>query len=240
MAGPGLVPLFLFMTDHKTTDFSCDVTGYRSGFRRIGLNSSKIHADFVRLEVFLRMDRFQELDEDVSYRSMREYARVSAFLPIKVRRIPEEERRGLMSRIVIESAMTEHPEMPEIENPALAASLLILSSKLDSIIRLLAFPANSDRELDFARVNISAGGLSTASSQLYALDDHVEARLILPTAPFMILYIYGRVLKCDAACEKFDLCIEFTDIDDDIREEIVKFVFHKQREILRKQRNSAL
>ncbi len=55
------------------------------------------------------MDRFQELDEDVSYRSMREYAGASAFLPIKIRRVPEEERRGLMSRIVIESAMTKHP-----------------------------------------------------------------------------------------------------------------------------------
>ncbi len=186
------------------------------------------------------MDRFQELDEDASYRSMREYARVSAFLPIRVRRVPEEERQGLMSRIVVESAMTEHPEMPEIENEALAVSLNILSSKLDSIIRLLAFPANSGRELDYARVNISAGGLSTAAGQPYAVDDLVEARLILPTAPFMIFYIYGRVVKCDAACEKFDLCIEFTDIDDDIREEIVKFVFHKQREIMRKQRNSIL
>ncbi|MGA2027272.1 MAG: PilZ domain-containing protein [Syntrophobacteraceae bacterium] len=186
------------------------------------------------------MDRFQELDEDASYRSLREYARVSAFLPVRVRPVLEKERQGLRSRIVIESAMTEHPEMPEIENEALSACLHILNSKLDSIIRLLAFPSNKDREVDFARVNISAGGLSTSSSQLYALDDLVEARLILPTAPFMIFYVYGKVVKCDAVCEKFELCIEFTEIDDDIREEIVKYVFHKQREIMRKHRNSAL
>jgi c-di-GMP-binding flagellar brake protein YcgR len=169
---------------------------------------------------------------------MREYARVNAFLPVRIRPVLEEERQGLRSRIVIESAMTEHPEMPEIENEALSACLHILNSKLDSIIRLLAFPSNSNRELDFARVNISAGGLSISSSRLYALDDLVETRMILPTAPSMIFYIYGKVVKCDAAGEKFELCIEFTDIDDDIREEIEKYVFHKQREILRKKRSS--
>ena len=186
------------------------------------------------------MDRFQESEEDVSYRSLRQYARVSAFLPVRIRQVLEEEWQSLRSRIVIESAMTEHPEMPELANEALSACLHILNSRLDSIIRLLAFPSNSDRELDFARVNISAGGLSIYSSQAYALDDLVETRLILPTAPSMIFYIYGKVVKCDAACEKFELCIEFTEIDDDIREEIAKYVFQKQREILRKLRNSAL
>jgi c-di-GMP-binding flagellar brake protein YcgR len=184
------------------------------------------------------MDCFQELDEDKSYRSLREYARVSAFLPVRIRPVLEEERESLRSRIVVESALTEHPELPEIEDEVLADCLQILNSKLDSIIRLLAFPSGSHRELDFAKVNISAGGLSTSSSECCALDDLVEIRLMLPTAPLMILYVYGKVVKCDAAPEKFQLCIEFTEIDDDIREQIEKYVFHKQREILRKKRSS--
>jgi c-di-GMP-binding flagellar brake protein YcgR len=180
------------------------------------------------------MDGFQELDEDKSYRSLREYARVSAFLPVRIRPVLEKERPSLRSRIVVESALTEHPELPEIEDKVLSACLQILNSKLDSIIRLLAFPSDSHRELDFARVNISAGGLSTSSSECCALDDLVEIRLMLPTAPIMIFYVYGKVVKCDAAYGKFRLCIEFTEIDDDIREQIAKYVFHKQREILRK------
>ncbi len=184
------------------------------------------------------MDGFQELEEDNSYRSLREYARVSAYLPVRIRPVSEKERQSLRSRIVVESALTEHPEMPEIEDEVLSDCLQILNSKLDTIIRLLAFPADSPRELDFARVNISAGGLSTSSSECCALDDLVEIRLMLPTAPFMIFYVYGTVVKCDAASEKFQLCIEFTEIDDDIREQIAKYVFHKQREILRKKRSS--
>ena len=183
------------------------------------------------------MAGFQELDEDRFYRSMREYARVSAYLPVKVRPVPEEERQNLLSRVVVEFALTEHPQMPQVQDEALWACLEILNSKLDSIIRMLAFPSDSHRELGFSKVNISAGGLSTPSTEPYAPDDPVEIKLMLPTAPAMLFYIYGKVVNCDKANQKYELCIEFTEIDDDIREQIAKFVFHKQREILRKKRS---
>ena len=183
------------------------------------------------------MDGFQELDEDKLYRTLREYARVSAFLPIRIRPVLEEERHGLRSRIVVEPALTAHREMPEVEDETLSACLHMLNSKLDSIIKLLALQSNSNRELDFARVNISAGGLCTSFNEHYAPGDLVEIRLMLPTASFTILYVYGKVVNCDAAQEKFGLCIEFTEIDDDIRDQIEKYVFQKQREILRKKRS---
>ena len=129
------------------------------------------------------------------YRSLREYSRVEAFLPVRIRPVPEEERQNIISRIVIESALTEHPELPQLEDEVLSACLQILNSKLDSIIRLLAFPSNSHKELDFEMVNISAGGLSTSSTEVYAPGDLVEIRLMLPTAPFMIFYVYGNVVK---------------------------------------------
>ena len=105
-------------------------------------------------------------DEDKLYRSLREYSRVEAYLPVRIRPVSEEERQNIRSRIVIESALTEHPEMPQVEDEVLSACLQILNAKLDSIIRLLAFPSNSHRELDFQMVNISAGGLSTSSEEV--------------------------------------------------------------------------
>ena len=89
-------------------------------------------------------------------------------------------------------------------------------------------------------VNISAGGLSTSSEEVFSTDDLVEIRLMLPTAPFMIFYVYGNVVKCDPVCQKHETCVEFTEIDDDIREQIAKYVFHRQREILRKKRSIGL
>ncbi len=176
-------------------------------------------------------------DEDSGYRSLREYSRVEAYLPVRIRPVPEEERQNMRSRIVMESVLTEHPELPQLEDEVLSACLQILNSKLDSIIRLLAFPSNSHKELEFAMVNISAGGLSTSSSEAFAQGDLVEIRVMLPTAPYMIFYVYGNVIKCAPACQKHEVCIEFTDIDDDIREQIAKYVFQRQREILRKKRS---
>lgn len=183
------------------------------------------------------MGGFQELDKDGVYRSLREYARVNAYLPLTIRPVGEEERQSLRSRVVIESALTEHPEMPELEDQTLSACLHILNSKLDSIIRMLAFPSNGPKDLDFSKVNISAGGLSTYSIQGHAVNDLVEIRLMLPTAPLMVNYIYGKVVKCEAVNGKYEIYVEYTEIDDDIREQIAKYVFQKQREILRKNRS---
>ena len=176
--------------------------------------------------------------EDKPYRSLREYSRVEAFLPVRMRLVLEEGRKNIVSRIVIESALTEHPELPQVEDEVLSACLQILNSKLDSIIRLLAFPSNSNKELDFEMVNISAGGLSTLSTEVYDPGNFVEIRLMLPTAPFMIFYVYGNVVKCEPMCQKYEVCVEFTEIDNDIREQIAKYVFHRQREILRKKRSN--
>ncbi len=188
------------------------------------------------MEALRKMAFFLE-DEDSGYRSLREYSRVEAFLPVRIRPVPEEERQNMRSRFVVESVLTEHPELPQLEDEVLSACLQILNSKLDSIIRLLAFPSNSHKELEFAMVNISAGGMSTSSSEVFAQGDLVEIRLMLPTVPYMILYVYGNVVKCAPGCQKHEVCVEFTDIDDDIREQIAKYVFQRQREILRKKRS---
>ncbi len=182
------------------------------------------------------MNGFKEFEEDSPFLSMREYARVTGYLTVNIRAVPLEERQQLRSRIVVESALAEHPEMPEIEDQALSDCLKILNSKLDSIIKMLAFDSKS-KEMDLLKVNISGGGLRVLSTASYVRDDFVEIKLMLPTAVSMIFYIYGKVVSCEPVGESSELCVEFTDIDDDIREQIEKYVFHKQREILRKKRS---
>lgn len=182
------------------------------------------------------MNGFRELEEDKQFLPLREYARVTGYLPVSIRAVPEEEREELSSRVVVESVSPEHPELPALEDEVLATCLQILNSKLDSIIKMLAFHSAS-KEMDLAKVNISDGGLRIFSTVEYARDDFLEIRLILPTAPSMIFYIYGKVVSCETGSEHGELSIEFTDIDDDIREQIAKYVFHKQRELLRKKRS---
>lgn len=192
------------------------------------------HRAFV--EDLVGMERFMESDEEKYYRSLREYSRVNAYLPVQVRLVKEEERESVRSRMALESVLTQHPDLPEIDDRAIAESLQILNAKLDSIIRMLSLQNRDHEGLELEQVNISAGGVSTFSRQIFAENDFVEVRLMLPSSPFMVFYVYGTVIKCAQACDKYRVMVEFTEIDEDIREQLAKYVFERQREILRKKR----
>ncbi|MEN6437684.1 MAG: PilZ domain-containing protein [Syntrophobacter sp.] len=157
-------------------------------------------------------------------------------MPIEVRLVPEEERANARSRTSLETALTENQEMPEPNDRILAECLRVLNTKLDTIIRLLALQTADYSALRQEEVNISAGGLSTFVKENFQLGDMVEVRMMLPTSPYTIFYIYGNIVKIDKECNRSKVSIEFTMIDEDIREHIVKYVFERQREILRKKR----
>lgn len=177
-----------------------------------------------------------ESEEDKLYRSLREYSRVDAFLPVQICGVAPESRQKVRSRIAFESVIAEHPEMPELEDKMLAECFQILNAKLDTILKMLAFPEKRNGGFELERVNISAGGLSTFAVKPFEPGEMVEIRLMLPSTPFNVLYIYGNVVKCEICNDRPMVYIEYTVIDEDIREQIAKYVFERQREILRKKR----
>ncbi len=182
------------------------------------------------------MNDFSSSDEERYYRSLREYSRVDGFLPVQIRPVSEVERPGVRSRTSYESALTEQLEMPESDDRVITQCLRVLNSKLDTIIRMLAFQTMDYKSLKLEHVNISAGGIWTCWSEAISPGSLVEVRLMLPTSPYTIFYVYGNVVKCDTIDQKSAISIEFTIIDEDIREHIAKYVFERQREILRKKR----
>lgn len=176
------------------------------------------------------------MENDEQYRSLREFSRVEAFLPVQITRVGEADRAAVRSHSSFESALTGHQEMPEPDDKVISECLRILNSKLDSIIQMLASQKKEYERLPLRQINISAGGMRTWVENGLALNDLVEVRMMLPTAPFMVFYIYGTVVKIEQSANKCRVSVEFTEIDDDIREQIVKYVFERQREILRKKR----
>lgn len=176
-------------------------------------------------------------DEEAKYRSLREYSRVDGHLPIHISAVPENRHSMAWSRTSLEAALTEHQEMPEVSDRVISECLNIINSKLDTIIRMLAFQSKDYCSLQLEEVNISAGGLSVATGELIECGTLVEIQLMLPTAPYLILYIYGNVVRSEPEGERNRVWVYFTLIDEDIREHIVKYVFERQREILRKKRN---
>jgi c-di-GMP-binding flagellar brake protein YcgR len=161
---------------------------------------------------------------------------VDAFLPVQITRVAESDRESVISHSSFESALTGHQEMPEPDDKVISECLRILNSKLDNIIQMLASQKKEYERLPLRQINISAGGLRTCVESRLALKDFVEVRMMLPTAPFMVFYVYGVVVKVEQTTANCRISVEFTEIDDDIREQIVKYVFERQREILRKKR----
>lgn len=174
--------------------------------------------------------------EDKAYREMREYSRVDSYLPIEIRRVPMEEKGCMRSRTSVESVMTDFQNFPEIEeNQVLSECLRILNAKLDTIVNMLTLQCTEYSRLKFAQVNISAGGLSVASEVCFEPGETVEIRLMLPSTTYVIFYLYGNVVKVERESSGlYQIAVEFTEIDEDIRDRIAKHVFERQREILRK------
>jgi hypothetical protein len=176
------------------------------------------------------------VQEEAKYRSLREYSRADGYLPVQINLVPEDQQALARSRTSLEAALTENQELPELNDRVIAECLRVLNSKLDTIIRMLAFQSQEYSSLRLEPVNISAGGISATTADPIECGDMVEIRLMLPTAPYVIFYVYGNVVRSEPEGERLRIWVYFTLIDEDIREQIVKYVFERQREILRKRR----
>lgn len=176
------------------------------------------------------------MQNDDRYMRMREFSRVDAHVPFAVRVVPPEERPNIRSKISGEAILAEFQALTDVEDKVLSDWLKMLNAKLDSIINMLTFQREGFGSLPFAQVNISGGGLGFNSREKYNQGDVLEMKMILPTMPPVALYIYGEVVKVEQQINGYAVAVKFIAMDEDIRDEIVKFVFRRQREILREKR----
>jgi hypothetical protein len=177
-----------------------------------------------------------DTEEEKYFRTLREYSRVDAFLPVHIRLVASAELQTLRSRTTVESVITESREMPEPDDKILAECLQILNAKLDSILKILSFQTSECNTLCLRQVNISAGGLSVSTNDAFEGGSIVEIRMMLPATPYVVYYLYGEVVSSELVGKLWQNSIVYTEVDVDIREQIAKFVFERQREILRKKR----
>ncbi len=174
---------------------------------------------------------------DTRFVQMREYSRVDATLPFEVRVVSDEERQNLRSRTSMESALTESQQLPDVGESALGECLKIINRKLDTILNLLTLQTRECCTLQSTPVNISAGGVRVLLPVEHAIGEVLEVKMMLPTLPYVVFYLYGDVVRTETTEQGMHLtCIEFTSIDEEIRDKIAKFVFEKQREVLRMKR----
>ncbi len=174
--------------------------------------------------------------QEEQFSRMREFSRVDSYIPLQVRLVPAEERETIRSRTSGQTASIETRDLPDLQDKFLNDWVKLLNSKLDAIVNMLVLQREGFSSMPVTRVNISGGGLGFLSKDRYNLGNIIEAKLVLPMMPPVALFVYGEVVKVDQLTNAYSIATKFIAMDEDVRDEIVKYVFRRQREILREQR----
>jgi len=168
----------------------------------------------------------------------REYSRVEAYMPFEYRVVTPEEKDHIHAEIPGNIAAVELrsiPDMAEYDH-ILGEWLMILNSKLDTIIRLMTLQNEGFFGLPYKAINISGGGMSFTLQQALAIGETVEIKTMLTSHQAIALRIYGEVVKSEAQDQGYLIAVRYIHMDDSIRDEIIHFVFEREREIIRERK----
>lgn len=172
------------------------------------------------------------LEED----NKRNFSRVDAFIPLSYRLVPKEDHVFIQSEIIDRFSMDTFSTFPEITDQPLFNGLSILNAKLDKILYLLTIRNEDLRSPSSRLVNISGAGLRFTLSEKFEDGDILEVRIHLAALKYRTLQLYGKIICIEERPEGYLTSLSFIQIDDSIRDEIVKFVFEREREVLRERR----
>lgn len=169
----------------------------------------------------------------------REYSRVDACIPMDFALLPEEELPEVRSTISRQPYLLGVTIPDDVEDKALSDWLHLFNSKLDFIIHSLSVDREELPALPFRHVNISASGMRFTAKEGYEKGQVLSIRMVLQKQRPLSLHLCGQVVESlEISDSEFEVAVKFIFIDDEIRDELVRFVFEKQREILRGKRDS--
>lgn len=168
--------------------------------------------------------------------NQREYSRVDAFIPMELKLLDKAQKQYLRSRIAGEAVLADFLSLPDPEDKVIADWLKMINTKLNYIIRMMTIDHEGFNQMPIRKVNISGGGMSFLGEMKYSQGDILEFKLILTMHYPLALFLYGEVIEEIKHNPDFDTFVHFIAIDDFIRDEIIRFVFEKEREILREKR----
>jgi len=90
-------------------------------------------------------------------------------------------------------------------------------------------------------VNISASGMRFISNEAYEIGDFVEIHLILPMVPLLFVRLVGEVIRqkalTSAQIKRYAVAVKYLQVDNDTRDDIIRYLFRRQREVLRKRQS---
>ncbi len=119
---------------------------------------------------------------------------------------------------------------------------LSMNSKLDYIIKLLKQSGEGVEEKEGLCKDISGKGIKMIFKGNLSAGQCIHLRIHPPTFPPLSVVALGRILRAErtALCREGEIetAVEFDTIHEDDREEIISYVFKRQREMLRARRET--
>jgi hypothetical protein len=183
-------------------------------------------------------DHVEEMAEE-----KRAHFRVEDVLPVGVRKV-EGACTCLKARMVrgffpgcgvptFEEGREEQESLP----PALRKLLLQLDAKLNLVLEKLYLSGEEMLRVDNQSVSLSAAGIRLCTDAGFAVGDMAEIKLLVLSEGAAWLVLYGKVIRvAEARCGGQDTAIAFLEMEDEVRETLIRYTLRRQRELIRKQR----
>lgn len=165
----------------------------------------------------------------------REYSRVEAYIPLEYKLIDSKQKNFIRSRVSGETNLAEFKFLPDHDDQLTNDALKIINAKLDLIIKMMTIAHDGFGSLPLVKVNISGGGISFNSGEQFSVGDILEMKAMLTLQSPIAIFLYGEVVDVNKNAD-YDTLVQFIAIDDFIRDEIIRFVFEREREIIREKR----
>jgi hypothetical protein len=171
----------------------------------------------------------------------RKHTRVDDILKVDYKKVLQENYKKYRDtpKFIYNSIFGEPFKAPEIEEVDLRLLYELIyqaNLKMDRILDIL----EGGRTEKYAvskneNVNISGAGMRFIADQAFSIGDIIALRIFLPLAIQTQIDVLGEVKKVSESERKGKYCIivKFIELSEDDREMIIKYVFKRQREILR-------
>lgn len=138
------------------------------------------------------------------------------------------------------SGADEEEAIPEDQkNSGLYAMMAEIKTKLDFIINHLMLDKEGLIQSEKKFVNISASGIRFTVDRPVLTGEIMEIKLLLPTYPPVAVFAYGEVKRVkDMGENKHEVSLEYLNMDESVRNEIIQYTLSHQRETIRKIKES--
>jgi hypothetical protein len=166
----------------------------------------------------------------------REYVRTNDVIPVYYE-LADGDGEGAARGAFDSELMFDEIEPKPEENPKLYEFLFDINQKLNILLNHIS-EKNGFNMPEAREVNISGGGLRFFSKEAFASGQ----KLVLKT--FLPVYAHVIKIKCEVVRSLpnegggYSVAVKYVDMDETTRDKIIKYIFAKQRRVLRTEKGT--